>query len=46
LEMSVRQGGDQGIPIVVQYAESESAQALKAIAQQVAAKVSIMALAS
>ena len=29
LEMSVRQGGDQGIPIVVQYAESESAQALK-----------------
>jgi ATP-binding protein involved in chromosome partitioning len=46
LEMAVRQGGDQGIPIVVQYPDSASAQALKAIAQQVAAKVSVAALAS
>ncbi|NMF83952.1 Mrp/NBP35 family ATP-binding protein [Nodosilinea sp. P-1105] len=46
LEMTVRQGGDQGVPIVVQYPESASAKALWAIAQQVAAKVSIAALAS
>lgn len=46
LEMAVRQGGDQGMPIVVQYPDSESAKALKALAQQVAAKVSIAALAS
>ncbi|ASC70686.1 Iron-sulfur cluster carrier protein [Halomicronema hongdechloris C2206] len=44
LEMSVRQGGDQGIPIVVEYPDSASAQALRAIAQQVAAKVSVAAL--
>ncbi len=46
LEMLVRQGGDQGLPIVVQAPESASAKALWAIAQQVAAKVSIAALAS
>lgn len=46
LEMSVRQGGDQGIPIVVNYPDSASAKALNAVAQQVAAKVSIAALAS
>jgi len=44
LEMSVRQGGDQGMPIVVEYPDSASAQALRAIAQQVAAKVSVAAL--
>ncbi|HIK46404.1 MAG TPA: Mrp/NBP35 family ATP-binding protein [Leptolyngbyaceae cyanobacterium M65_K2018_010] len=46
LEMTVRQGGDQGIPIVVQFPESASAKALWAIAQQVAAKISVAALAS
>ncbi|MBD0334880.1 MAG: Mrp/NBP35 family ATP-binding protein [Cyanobacteria bacterium Co-bin13] len=46
LEMAVRQGGDQGVPIVVAYPDSASAQALRAIAQQVAAKVSVAALAS
>ncbi len=44
LEMPVRQGGDQGIPIVVQAPESAAAQALWAIAQQVAARVSVAAL--
>jgi ATP-binding protein involved in chromosome partitioning len=44
LEMTVRQGGDQGIPIVVQAPESASAQALWAIAQQLAARVSVAAL--
>jgi ATP-binding protein involved in chromosome partitioning len=46
LEIAVRQGGDQGIPILVQYPDSESAKALRAISQQVAAKVSVAALAS
>ncbi|MGP1373785.1 MAG: Mrp/NBP35 family ATP-binding protein [Almyronema sp.] len=44
LEMPVRQGGDRGIPIVVYAPESASAQALKAIAQQVAARISVAAL--
>ncbi|HEY9763410.1 MAG TPA: Mrp/NBP35 family ATP-binding protein [Trichocoleus sp.] len=46
LEMAVRQGGDQGVPIVAAYPDSASAKALRAIAQQVAAKVSVAALAS
>jgi ATP-binding protein involved in chromosome partitioning len=45
LEMAVREGGDQGLPIVVQYPDSASAQALRAMAQQVAARVSVAALA-
>jgi ATP-binding protein involved in chromosome partitioning len=42
----VREGGDQGVPIVVQFPDSASAQALKAISQQLAARVSVAALAS
>jgi ATP-binding protein involved in chromosome partitioning len=45
LEMSLRQGGDRGVPIVVEFPDSASAQALKAIAQQIAARVSVAALA-
>lgn len=45
LEMGVRQGGDQGVPIVVAAPASASAQALWQIAQQVAAKISVAALA-
>ncbi|NEQ96948.1 MAG: Mrp/NBP35 family ATP-binding protein [Cyanothece sp. SIO2G6] len=44
LEMPVREGGDRGIPIVINAPESASAQAFKAIAQQVAARVSVAAL--
>jgi ATP-binding protein involved in chromosome partitioning len=44
LEISLREGGDLGIPIVVGNPESASAIALTKIAQQIAAKVSIMAL--
>lgn len=44
LETPVREGGDHGIPIVVEYPESASAKALTAIAQQVAARVSVAAL--
>lgn len=44
LEIALRQGGDRGLPIVVAAPESASAKALTAIAQQIAAKVSIAAL--
>jgi ATP-binding protein involved in chromosome partitioning len=44
LEISLRQGGDQGLPIVIAEPESASAKALTAIAQQIAAKVSVAAL--
>ncbi|MEO0456582.1 MAG: Mrp/NBP35 family ATP-binding protein [Cyanobacteria bacterium P01_A01_bin.114] len=45
LEMPVRAGGDSGVPIVVGQPNSASAQALTKIAQQVAARVSVAALA-
>ncbi|MBL1173756.1 Mrp/NBP35 family ATP-binding protein [Pantanalinema sp. GBBB05] len=45
LEISLREGGDRGLPIVLQAPESASAQALVAIAQQIAARVSVAALA-
>ena len=44
LEIALREGGDKGIPIVIDHPESASAQALVAIAEQVAAKVSVAAL--
>ena len=45
LEISLRQGGDRGVPIVVGEPDSASAKALAAIASQIAAKVSVAALA-
>lgn len=44
LETSVREGGDRGIPIVLEFPDSASAKALTSIAQQIAARVSIAAL--
>lgn len=44
LEIPLREGGDRGLPIVLSHPESASAQALKHIAQQVAARVSVAAL--
>jgi ATP-binding protein involved in chromosome partitioning len=44
LEISTRIGGDSGVPIVVADPDSASAKAFKAIAQTIAAKVSIAAL--
>jgi ATP-binding protein involved in chromosome partitioning len=44
LEISLRQGGDVGVPIVAAEPESASAKALSAIASQIAAKVSVAAL--
>ncbi|NEP03045.1 MAG: Mrp/NBP35 family ATP-binding protein [Symploca sp. SIO2E9] len=46
LEISLRQGGDRGLPIVAAEPDSASAKALVAIASQIAAKVSIAALSS
>ena len=45
LEIPLREGGDRGIPIVAANPDSASAQALKQIAGQIAAKVSVAALA-
>jgi ATP-binding protein involved in chromosome partitioning len=45
LEISLREGGDRGIPIVIAHPESASAKALVKIAEQVAAKVSMAAFA-
>jgi ATP-binding protein involved in chromosome partitioning len=44
LEMALREGGDSGIPIVVAAPDSASAKALTAIAQRIAACVSVAAL--
>ena len=44
LEIALREGGDNGTPIVIAAPESASAKALIAIAEQIAAKVSIAAL--
>ena len=44
LEIPLREGGDRGLPIVLSDPDSASAKALTAIAQQIAAKVSIAAL--
>ena len=46
LEMTVREGGDRGIPIVIAEPESASAKALVNIAKVVAGKVSVAALTS
>lgn len=46
LEMAVREGGDQGQPITIAHPDSASAKALHSVAQQVAARVSVVALAS
>ncbi|MGD1897060.1 MAG: Mrp/NBP35 family ATP-binding protein [Phormidesmis sp.] len=44
LEMPVREGGDQGLPIVLAAPESASAIALMDIAKKTAAKISVAAL--
>ncbi len=44
LEIPVREGGDQGLPIVLAAPTSASATALRAIAADVAARVSVAAL--
>src|SRR5919202_4046908 len=46
LEITLREGGDVGVPIVVGEPSCASAKALCAIASQIAAKVSVAALSS
>jgi ATP-binding protein involved in chromosome partitioning len=42
IDAQVRIGGDSGVPIVVSHPQSPAAQALVAVAQDVAAKVSVL----
>ena len=44
LAPAVREGGDNGIPIVVADPESAAAQALRGIAESLAARISVAAL--
>jgi ATP-binding protein involved in chromosome partitioning len=44
MESTVRVGGDTGEPVVISKPESEAAKALKSIAEQVAARISVEAL--
>lgn len=46
LDANVRVGGDQGEPVVVTYPDSAAAQALRQIARDVAARVSVTTLSS
>jgi ATP-binding protein involved in chromosome partitioning len=46
LSMSVREGGDLGLPIVVGAPDSAQAQAFRQVAQNVAAQISIQAIRS
>ena len=41
MEPQVRVGGDSGVPIVVSHPESAAAKALVAVAQDIAAKISV-----
>ncbi|MBD1939965.1 Mrp/NBP35 family ATP-binding protein [Microcoleus sp. FACHB-68] len=45
LEITLREGGDAGIPVVLSDPDSASAKALRAIAERIAGKVSVAALA-
>ncbi|MDO9130518.1 MAG: Mrp/NBP35 family ATP-binding protein, partial [Anaerolineales bacterium] len=44
MESSVRVGGDTGEPVIISKPDSEAAKALKTIAEQVAARISVTAL--
>ncbi|MBX3015487.1 MAG: Mrp/NBP35 family ATP-binding protein [Caldilineaceae bacterium] len=46
LEPQVRRGGDSGLPIVVAAPESDAAQAFRALARRIAARVSLMGMTS
>ena len=44
MDPAVRQGGDQGVPVVVSDPESPVSQALRALAKDIAAKISVAAM--
>ncbi|HEY9837480.1 MAG TPA: P-loop NTPase, partial [Vampirovibrionales bacterium] len=45
LEIPLREGGDSGVPISISAPDSPSAKALREIANRIAGKVSVVALA-
>ncbi len=44
MDANIRKGGDAGQPVVVAYPDSPAAEALRNIASQVAARVSVLTL--
>jgi ATP-binding protein involved in chromosome partitioning len=46
LSIEVREGGDSGVPVVVGHPQSTQAKAFQAIAERLAAQVSVAAMAS
>jgi ATP-binding protein involved in chromosome partitioning len=44
MDPAVRQGGDQGVPVIVSQPDSPVAQALMVIAEDIAAKISVAAM--
>jgi ATP-binding protein involved in chromosome partitioning len=44
IDPAVRQGGDQGVPVVVSHPDSAVAQALAGVARDLAAKISVAAM--
>ena len=42
LDQNAREGSDQGVPVVISHPDSEIAQAMRSIAQQLAAQVSVL----
>jgi len=44
MDPAVREGGDQGLPVVVSQPESPVSRALQAVAQDIAAKISVAAM--
>jgi len=46
LDANVRVGGDSGRPIVISHPESPAGQALKDVAQGIAARISVLTLGS
>jgi ATP-binding protein involved in chromosome partitioning len=44
MDPEVRVGGDQGVPVVVSHPESPVSKALRAVAEDIAAKISVAAM--
>ena len=44
MDPSVRQGGDNGMPVVISHPDSSVARALRSVAEDVAAKISVAAV--
>jgi ATP-binding protein involved in chromosome partitioning len=44
IDQTVREGGDQGVPVVISHPEADVSQALHKVAQEIAAKISVAAV--